>query len=137
MLVKVTWYEINDENKILWNLKRGLYIYLGPGDEILYIGKVDGTTVRKRFQPSAKPALWNFIVNDLGISEVRIIAGLVELPEGARHLRQRLSDIESLLICEVKPPGNIACRETRISRPGLSVFCCGDWSYYRSKFLDS
>lgn len=137
MLVKVTWYEINDENKILWKISRGLYGYLGPADKILYIGKVDGTTVRKRFQPSAKPELWDFFVNDLEISEVRIIAGLVELPKGSRHSRQLLSDIESLLICNIQPPGNIACRNTRISRPGLSVFCCGDWSYYKSKFLDS
>jgi hypothetical protein len=137
MSVKILWYEINDENKILWKVNRGLYAYLGPENEILYIGKVNGTTVRQRFQPSAKPNLWNFIVNGLGHSYVSVIVGFVELPEGFRHSRQRLSDIESLLIYEIKPPGNVACRNTRISRPGLTVTCRGKWDYHRKKFLDN
>ena len=136
MTIKITWYEINDDNQVLWQVNRGLYAYLGPNNEVLYIGKVNGTTIRTRFQASAKPALWNFIVNDLGIDEVTILAGLVELPEGSKHSRQRLSDIESLLIYEIKPAGNIACRDSRICRPGLNILCRGDWRYHRRKFLD-
>lgn len=136
MSVKIKWYWIDDETELLWSVNRGLYAYVSPKGEILYIGKVNGTTVRKRFQPSAKPSLWNFIVNGLGHNYVKVMVGLVELPLGSRHSRQLLSDIESLLIYEIKPPGNVACRNTRISRVGLSISCNGDWNYFRKKFFD-
>jgi hypothetical protein len=136
MAVKITWYVIDDENKSLWQVNRGLYAYLSLENEILYIGKVNGTTVRRRFQPSAKPVLWDFIVNDLGHTHVKVIVGLIDLPQGSRHSKQLLSDIESLLIYEIKPPGNVACRDTRISRPGLSIICYRDLHYFRKKFRD-
>lgn len=136
MEVEIEWYVINDKNEHLWNVNRGLYAYLDDEDEILYIGKVDGTTVRKRFQPSAKPELWNFIVDDLELNYVTVVVGLVEFPEGFKHSRQKLADIESLLINSIKPCGNVSSRNTRISRPGLSVYCYGDWYYSEENFLD-
>lgn len=137
MRVRITWIRIEEGTKLLWTINRGLYAYLGPDGDILYIGKVNGSTVRKRFQLSAKPDLWNFIANDLGHAELEVIVGILELPEGARQSRQLLSDIESLLIHKIKPPGNIACRNTRIARPGLSIRCTGDWAYFRNAFFDS
>lgn len=137
MSIKIRWYKIDEDNKILWRVNRGIYAYLSPYGEILYIGKVNGTTVRKRFQRSAKSRYWDFVENDLGHFETEVMVGIIEFPEGSRHSRQKLSDIESLLINKIQPSGNIACRSTRISRPGLTVTCCGNWHYTRKKFVDS
>lgn len=136
MSIKITWYRIDEHNEFLWDVNRGLYAYLGAEDEFLYIGKVDGRTIRQRFQRSAKPHYWDFVEANLGYFETEVIVGIVELPQGSRHSRQLLSDIESLLINEIQPLGNIACRNTRISRPGLSFKCCGDWNYNKKTFTD-
>ena len=136
MSIKITWYRIDENNEFLWDVNRGLYAYLGTKDEFLYVGKVDGTTVRKRFQRSAKPHYWDFVENDLGYFETEVLVGIVKLPQGSKHSRQLLADIESLLINQIQPLGNIACRNTRISRPGLSIKCYGDWDYDKKTFID-
>lgn len=136
MLVKITWYKIDENNYYLWQVNRGLYIYKSKYDEILYIGKVDGTTVRQRAQPSAKPNVWNRIYNERGNIEFNVFVGLIELPKGNRLSRQLLVDIESLLIYEIQPVGNNACTKSRISRPGLYVKNFGNWSHNRV-FLDT
>lgn len=54
-----------------------------------------------------------------------------------RLTRELLSDIESLLICEVKPWGNIQCQLSRIARPGLKVVCGSDWPLSIKVFSDN
>ena len=81
-VIKIEWKDVmTDEN--LWRINCGLYAYLAPdGQEILYIGKVDGTTVRQRWQRSAKPAFWGYIENDLGVNEHIVLVGLITLRKG-------------------------------------------------------
>ncbi len=51
--------------------------------------------------------------------------------------RQLLVDVESLLIYEVKPWGNIQAQSSRIQRPGLMVECRGAWPLRKRVFQDS
>ena len=135
MFISVDWRIIEDDSLELWNVSRGLYCY-SVDDTILYIGKVDGTTVRQRWNRSAKASLWDFVENELGIFEHTTTVGLLRLPESRRFSSQILADVESLLISEIQPHGNVACKSTRISRPGVTVTCTGDWFYRQREFLD-
>lgn len=136
MQVQVSWFRIEDGTEILWKVNRGLYAYLTLDDEIIYIGKVSGKTVRQRFYLSAKPNLWSLVESNFGHTDVQVLVGIVDLPPGNRFSRQLLSDIESLLIYNIAPAGNKSCRNTRISRPGLSVKCGGYWPHFDKKFVD-
>jgi hypothetical protein len=133
---EIIWKRIRADRDPLWNVQRGVYAYTSDLGEILYIGKVHGTTVRRRTQPSAKPRLWNFLLDELGIYEFGVIVGLVQLEPGKKMSRFLLADIESLLINQIGPCGNISCRDTRISRPGLLVKCKGSWTYSQKTFRD-
>lgn len=135
-VIKIEWKDVmTDEN--LWRINRGLYAYLAPdGQEILYIGKVDGTTVRQRWQRSAKPAFWGYIENDLGVNEHIVLVGLITLEKGRHLTSQLIADIESLLIYKLGITGNIQSRKSRISRPGMIVTCSGSWPSKRRQFTD-
>ena len=107
---------------------RCLYAYLIPPDhEIVYVGRSWGVSVRGRWSRSAKPEFWDALERQRGVRRHRIVIGIPLLPEGRRLTFELLSDVESLLIWHEQPWGNIQCRRSRISRPGLRVRCEGDW----------
>lgn len=134
MLVSVQWFD-PDEHPDLWKLSRGFYLYGHPEEnEILYIGKVDGTTVRQRWNRSAKRGFWEALEADRNIHEHTALVGVIELEAGKRLSRELICDVESLLINRIQPWGNIQCRNTRITRSGLKVRCKGEWSYSPKSF---
>lgn len=63
------------------------------------------------------------------------VAG-INLPQKARLTKQLLADIESLLIFEIQPWGNIQSRESRIARSGLELLCNGSWLHRQRVFRD-
>lgn len=140
--VTVNWQQPNgEENSWLWGVSRGLYAYLnldsGDDEEILYIGKVDGTTVRRRWNRSGKQGFWDSLEQERGIYSHGIIVGLIEVPAGRRLSRELITDIESLLINRLCPWGNIQCRNSRISRLGLTVKCEGVWPLGECLYVDN
>lgn len=137
MLITVHWSPLDNEGESpLWFANRGLYAYVGPKNEMLYIGKVDGTTVRQRWNRSRKEAFWNDLERERGVFKTAVIFGEIELETGSRLTRELLADIESLLIKRVQPWGNIQSRNTRIRRPDLHVRCAGSWPLQKSQFYD-
>lgn len=139
MTITINWHFINEGKTDLWQLTRCLYCYIGPEDELLYFGKVAGqySSVRRRWTRSGKSGFWDFIESELGIFEHSTAVGLLELPIGNRYSTRLLADIETLLIYHRKPPGNVDCTKSRISRPSMSVRCKGDWPYPKRLFVDS
>lgn len=138
MKVKIHWVDITkDDISELWNMNFGLYAYYKPDDdEILYIGKVDGTTVRQRWNRPAKANFWNDIEKQRGIFEHGILVGILELEAGKNRTSSLLSFVESLLIFEMEPWGNIQCQKSRTTCPGLEVHCKGDWICDECYFID-
>jgi len=119
------------------DFSRVLYVYLHPEtSEILYIGKADRCTVKERLFGVHKEAIFDEMIADLGISELHAIVGLLYVPEERRYSSELLADIESLLIINVQPPFNTQSRQSRISRPGLSVRCIGEWPHEQEHFID-
>ena len=132
--VRIRWCGFHEDDE-QWSYTCCLYAYIAPQRrEILYIGKCDGCTVRQRW--STKENFWRDLENERRIRSHRIIVGELMLPLNLRLTRQLLSDVESLLICRVKPWGNIQCQNTRIERPGLGVTCTGAWPLSRKTFVD-
>lgn len=120
-----------------WNRVRCLYAYRAPrASEILYIGKSWGVSVRQRWCRSGKESFWDDLERDRGLDQHRVMIGEIALPDGQRLTHQLLCDIESLLIYETQPWGNIQSRSSRISRPGLVVTCNGDWPENKRVYLD-
>jgi hypothetical protein len=118
-----------------WHHRHVLYAYLNPlNDEILYVGIAWHRTVRQRFMDRDKNALRDFLLDELGLDEVKVIVGSVWMD--GRLTRQLLSDVESLLIKRLQPAGNIMCRSGRISRPGMRLECFEQWPHQRFRFLD-
>jgi hypothetical protein len=135
MKVIIEWRFIRGDSDPLWKVERGLYAYIrDDSKEILYIGKVDGTTVRQRWQ--RKPDLWNYVEKELGIHKHAVIVGDIILDPNQRLTRELLADIESLLINQLRPSGNIQSRHSRISRPGLVVSFTGEWPLGKKRFFD-
>jgi len=135
MVVTVQWSDVGRDLD-LWDLSRGLYSYLTTdAAEILYIGEVDGTTVRGRWNRSGKEGFWGDL-EERGIGEHVVLVGEVLLDAGSRLTREFLADVESLLSKRIVPWGNIQSTRTRISRPGLRVRCEGDWPLQKREFLD-
>jgi hypothetical protein len=137
MEIEVEWSLASDSE---WEQTGCLYAYLHPEtDEILYIGKADGKTVRQRYTAANKKDLFDYFKDELGVEadDLNAIVGNVWMDENRRLSRELLADIESLLISRIQPPGNIQKREARISRPGMVVTCTGQaWKHDRTKFVD-
>lgn len=137
MIATVHWTSLTGGGHELWTLSRGLYSYWTTNArEVLYIGKVDGATVRQRWSRSGKEHFWNDLERERRIFKHTVFAGEIGLPPGFRLSRELLADIESLLIKRLDPWGNIQSTLTRISRPGLHVRCAGDWPHARATFKD-
>jgi len=119
MLVNVYWQHIDDVPQA-WGWNCALHAYQHPStDEILYVGKADGTTVRARWNAADKEGFWRDLEQQRGIFKHGVLVGTIGT--SFRLTRQLLADVESLLIFAMEPWGNIASRSSRITRPGLVV----------------
>ena len=137
LLVRLHWNFVETDDDPRWGYERAVYAYLAPRkDEILYIGKCDGTTVRARWRYGSKHGFWDYINKERLLKNHRLIVAEVELPRGKRLSRELLSDIESLLIYKTRACGNVQCATSRISRPGTEVRCLGAWPLGKRIFRD-
>ena len=117
-----------DDDDPGWQYISCLYAYLSPDEnQILYVGKSWGKTVKERWNSKDKVPLWTYIEKELGFKEHVLLIGEIYMNEDNELTKELLTDIESLIINIEKPLGNIMCIDTRISRPGLVVKCDGLW----------
>ena len=138
MLVEVLWSELDDDRDPLWSGKFCLYAYLhAQRDWLLYVGKADYSSVRRRLHGAHKDQLFADIDRQYGTEQVRVLHGDLILEDGRRRSSELLTDVESLLIMRLQPRGNIQSRRSRISRRGLRVHCVGDWPFKRFRFPDA
>ena len=122
---RVHWVALTSHHQD-WNANRCLYAYLAPdGREVIYVGMTWDQTVEVRWHYTAKPEFWNVLQKQLGIRRHIVLAGRIELPKHRRLSRALLMDIESLLIHQLRPCGNVQAIHSRISRPSLVVRCIG------------
>lgn len=121
-----------------WGYERALYAIVHPRkNEILYLGKADGCTVRSRLKASDKEERVLLPIREqLGLSEYRFMVGEFRLNQ--RLTSQLICDIESLLIHQVDPWANTSNSKSRglYSRRGMVVFCQGHWPLPRKTFRD-
>lgn len=111
-----------------WARLRCLYAYITTNKkEILYIGKAWGVTVKGRWNRAGKEHFWNDLEKKREIYKHLVLIGDVTLSTDSRLTSQLLADIESLLIMDEQPWGNIQSKHSRIPRPGLIVNCSGQW----------
>jgi hypothetical protein len=139
MDVWIHWTLLDSDDDPRWDEQYCLYAYLLPRQvRLLYIGKADYSTIRSRWYGEHKDELFEDIWDAYGIGddEVRVLHGEFELEEGYRRSSELLADVESLLIKRLQPFGNISATRSRIARPGLRVYCEGDWPLRRSHFHD-
>lgn len=105
--VQVLWNNVPTGHKD-WHATRCLYAYLSPlRVEILYIGITWNQTIRARSSYSAKRKLWDFLNRDSQTREYIPLAGHIDVGPGRRRSKALLTDIESLLIQEIAPRGNV------------------------------
>lgn len=83
--VSLNWNSINGEDDPRWSYLRAVYAYIAPeDDEILYIGKADVCSVRRRWRE--KEQFWRDLERERKIfSHARIVADLL-LPRAATIL---------------------------------------------------
>jgi hypothetical protein len=63
MLVKIKWSAILGDGDARWQNSCGLYAYVTPNwDEMLYIGKVYGCSVKQRWRAPDKMVLWRYLI---------------------------------------------------------------------------
>jgi hypothetical protein len=137
MLVEVEWTLLDDDRHPLWADSYCLYAYLHPArDWIVYIGKADYSSVRRRLHGDHKSEVFADITRRYDIDDIRVLHGQLFVEKGTRRTSELLADVESLLIFRLQPFGNIQGTTSRISRPGLRVHCFGDWPRKRSRFHD-
>ena len=135
MVVEVDWTFLKQDRHALWADQLCLYAYLHPDrDWLLYVGKADYSSIRRRLHGDHKAQLWRDLRREYGVDDVRAMHG--ELLTHTRRTSQLLSDVESLLIKRLQPFGNIQSTKSRISRPGMRVHCVGHWPFKRRRFHD-
>ncbi len=138
MTIEVRWRRVNDDHDPAWRWNRCLYAYRHPrSGRILYLGKADGASVHGRFNASDKAALRRHLVRRVGVDRIGLVVGALALKDSRRLTRQLMADIESLLIHEVQPVGNVQGKRSRINRPGMRVKCSGAWPERRRVFVDA
>ena len=138
MRVDVHWRKLREPKEDEgWQLRCVLYAYYSPLEELVYIGKADFCSVAERSTPSAKRDIWEQYMQETGYRECIAALGELELSENSRFSSPLLSDIESLLIYELKPLLNRQCIRSRIERPGLVVCCQGYWPLSENWFYDN
>lgn len=138
MNVSLLWTQVRPEHEDIWYATGVVYAYTTIDlQELLYIGKATTTTVSQRWSADDKSNFWGDLEEERGIYGHQLLVGELELGTNRRLSRELLSDVESLLICNLQPWGNIQSRLSRISRPGMVVRCCGEWPYTRKTFRDN
>lgn len=137
MDVLVEWTQLDQPHE-LWGDSNCLYAYLHPERNwLLYIGKADYSTVRRRLHGDHKTAVFDAIWKRYGVEQVRVLHGDVQPEAGRNRTSYLLGDVESLLIMRLQPFANVACTQSRTCRPGCRVFCEGDWPFKRRHFHDN
>lgn len=135
--VEMRWRTLGDLDDEGWQMCRCLYAYQHPTtDEILYIGKSWGVTVRGRWNRAAKEKFWNDLESQRGIKSHIVLFGEMWIPDYIQLSHELLADVESLLIQQVSPWCNIQSIKSRITRPGLTVKCTGEWPHRQKTFHD-
>jgi hypothetical protein len=135
--VDVPWMKLEDDRHPYWQADFCLYAYLHPErDWLLYIGKADWQTVRRRLHGDHKAQIFDYFRQRYGIDQVRVFQGDIVLESGRRRSSELLGLVESLLIMRLQPSGNIGCTSSRCYRPGLRVRCTGEWPFKRTRFSD-
>jgi len=67
-MIRVQWNVLQGPQDPRWQDNCGLYAYLTTDQqEILYIGKVDGCTVRQRWNAPDKKVFWNALEKERNI----------------------------------------------------------------------
>jgi hypothetical protein len=134
--IELHWSHVTSDEHPGWEACRGLYAYLFKR-QILYLGKMDGCTVHRRWHARDKDPLFAWMRRQRILEiDVDLIVG--EFAWSGRLTKQLHADVEGLLIAELQPPGNIASTRSRgITRPGLAVACKGKaWPHSRRRFTD-
>jgi hypothetical protein len=123
-LIILDWRDVNHESgrwEHRWQYELALYAVIHPRtDEIIYIGKADGSTVRARWNAADKhDRVWRRMEQERGISEHGFVVGEFQMPEGIRLTRQLVCDIEAMLIYAIQPWANTSNTASRglYSRP--------------------
>jgi hypothetical protein len=136
MKIDVQWTLLGDRDD-RWSDSFCLYAYLHPiRDWVLYIGKSDYSTIRRRLRGDHKSQLFRDIRHRYLVDAIRVLHGEVQADLGYRRSSALLADVESLLIMRLQPFANICATQSRTSRPGLRVFCSGHWPIKRDAFHD-
>lgn len=137
------WRDVNRESgrwADRWGYNLALYSILHPDeDEVLYLGKADGCTVRSRWNADDKhERIWRRIEDERSLFEHGFIVGEFRLPDGQRLSRQLVCDVESFLIHQIKPWANSRNAKSRglYSRPGMVISCQGHWPLRQKTFRD-
>lgn len=123
-----------------WSYTLALYAVVHPDkDEILYLGKADGSTVRSRWNADDKhDRVWRRMEEERGLYKHTFIIGEFRMAVGSRLTRKLVCDVESLLIHDIKPWANSQNTKSRgYSRPGLLVSCQGHWPLKQKRFRDN
>ena len=137
--IVIHWRDAGAQDGSRWGWTLALYAIVHPNeDEILYLGKADGTSVRNRWMAVDKQdRVWRRIEDEFRIFEHRFLVGEFCVVAGLRLTRQLVADVGSLLIHRVKPRANTQCIDTRnISRLGMVVDCQGEWPLKQKVFRD-
>ena len=136
MDVRVYWTTLDDDRHELWSTSYCLYAYLHPERNwLFYIGKADYSTVRRRLHGDHKSEVFGAIWRRYEVDQVRVLHGELALEDGRNRTSTLLGDVESLLIMRLQPFANIANTNSRFTRPGMRVFCEGDWPFKRRRFM--
>lgn len=137
MRVDVRWRRLREPSEDGgWQQQCALYAFYSPVEELMYLGKADFCSIAERSTPSAKRSILDRYVQETDHKEFIPAIGELELSDRHRFSSLLLSDVESLLINQLKPLLNTQCMTTRISRPGLVVCCQGYWPSEQNWFYD-
>ncbi len=137
MNVNVHWEQIRPDYEEPFYWSGVVYAYTDrKASELLYLGKATTTTVWERWKARDKQVFWRSLEAERRMYGHQVFVGVLEIPEGRRFSRELLSDVESLLIYNLEPWGNIQARYSRIERPGMTVRCLNEWPHRRRVFRD-
>lgn len=108
--IVIDWRDVNAKSGRWfhrWTYTLALYAILHPDEpEVLYLGKADGTSVRRRWNASDKrERVWLRVEEQRQVFEHGFIIGEFLVFDGMRLTRQLVADIESLLIYSIQQMG--------------------------------
>jgi hypothetical protein len=124
----------DDEGLDAW---KSLYAFVIPTKrKIVYIGKAERASVAERLRCPKKDGMWER-VSPFGIEKCEVLLGELALPQNRRLTEELLSDVESLLIWEEQPIGNVQNMSSRpTTRAGMRVACVGRWPGKARNYVD-